>query len=98
MRFHVDTVVLVHRPLAEDDSVVRLVEADLNLHVSLPAHHVKTLDVGHVPRSFHVPEVDVILRRRSSQVGGDEEGGGEVFEPHGEAGAALPPSLLHPTP
>ena len=98
MRFHVDTVVLVHRPLAEDDSVVRLVEADLNLHVSLPAHHVETLDVGHVPWSFHVPEVDVILGRRSSQVGGDEDGRGEVFEPHGEAGAALPPSLLHPTP
>ena len=95
MWFDVDTVVLVHRPLAEDDSVVRPVEADLDLHVRFPAHHVQTLDVGHISRSFHIPEVDVVLGLRSSE-GGDDDGR-EVFEPHGEAGAALRPSLLHPT-
>ena len=92
LRFHVDTVVLVHRTLAEDDPVVRPVEADLHLHVGLATHHVQALDVRHVSRPLHVPEVHIVL-------GGSyraNEDGCEVFEPHGEAGAAFSLSLLHP--
>ena len=92
LRFHVDTVVLVHRTLAEDDPVVRAVEADLHLHVGLATHHVQALDVRHVPWPLHIPEVHIVL---SGSYRANEDGY-EVFEPHGEAGAAFSLGLLHP--
>ena len=61
LRLHVDTVVLIHSPLAEDDAVEGTVEADLHLHVRLAAHHLQALYVGHVEGPFHVPEVDIVL-------------------------------------
>ena len=58
---HVDAVVLVHGPLAEDDAVEGAVKADLNLHVRFAAHHLQALYVGHVERPFHVPKIDIVL-------------------------------------
>ena len=40
---HVDAVVLVDGALAEDDAVEGSVEADLHLHVGLPAHHLHNI-------------------------------------------------------
>ena len=40
---HVDAVVLVDGALAEDDAVEGSVEADLHLHVCLPAHHLHNI-------------------------------------------------------
>ena len=40
---HVDAVVLVNGALAEDDAVEGSVEADLHLHVGLPAHHLHNI-------------------------------------------------------
>ena len=40
---HVDAVVLVDGALAEDDAVEGSVEADLHLHVGLPAHHLHSI-------------------------------------------------------
>ena len=56
----IDAVVLVHGPLAEDDSVEGPVEADLDLHVRLAAHHLEAGEVGHVLGPLNVPEVHVV--------------------------------------
>ena len=58
----IDTIVLVHGPLAKDDAVEGLVEADLHFHVGLAAHDLEAGNVGHVPRPLNVPEVDVVGR------------------------------------
>ena len=61
MRLHIDTIILIHGPLAEDDAVERLVEADLHLHECFAAHDLETGNIGHVGRPLHVPEVYIIL-------------------------------------
>ena len=63
----IDAVVLVDGALAEDDPVEGPVEADLHLHVGLAAHDLKTGDVGHVRRSLHIPEFQVILTEDSGK-------------------------------
>ena len=92
LRLDVDTIVLVHGPLAEDDPIVRPVKTDLHLHVRLAAHHVQALNVGHVQRPLHVPEVDIVL---SPGYGG--QGGQEAGEPHGRCQLVLGmQGLVHP--
>ena len=63
----IDTVVLVDGALAEDDSIEGSVEADLDLHVGLAAHHLEAGNVGHVWRSLHVPEIHIILTENTGK-------------------------------
>ena len=54
---HIDTIILIHGPLAEDDAVERLVEADLHLHECFAAHDLEAGNGGHVCWPGHVPKV-----------------------------------------
>ena len=63
----VDTIVLIYGSFAEDDSIEGSVETDLDLHVSLATHDLEAGDVGHVWRSLHIPEIEVILGRGEGQ-------------------------------
>ncbi len=73
----IDAVVLVHGPLAEDDPVKGTVEADLDLHVGLAAHHLQAGQVCHVLGPLNVPEVHIVdaLQEDGGPEGAQEEQG-----------------------
>ena len=51
----------MNKYLAEDDSIERLVEGDLNLHVLLAAHDLQVSDVGHLARPLRLPKLEAVL-------------------------------------